>query len=73
MEGSLTRQGLADKYVFDRPTPLRAPKILKTFAGIKPVFSDPSRYKVIYEKYGYGSILMFDELAKCVHPCRGFV
>ena len=69
MKESLTRQGLDKKYSFDRPTPLRVPKILNTFTGIKAAFSDPSRYKVVYEKYGYGSILMFDDNPKYVpHP-----
>ena len=67
MKDSLTRRGLANKYTFEHPTPLRVPKILNTLTGIKQVFSDPSRFKVIYEKFGYGSILMFDEIAKCVH------
>ncbi|KAG5644792.1 hypothetical protein DXG03_007613 [Asterophora parasitica] len=43
---------------------LPIPKVLNTFTGIKTVFSDPSRFKVIYEKYGYGSILMFDDIAQ---------
>jgi len=64
MKESLTTQGLAAKYTFEHPQALRVPKVLNTFTGIKTVFSDSSRFKVIYEKYGYGSILMFDEIAK---------
>ncbi|KAG6859256.1 hypothetical protein C0991_001040 [Blastosporella zonata] len=64
MKDSLTHQKLEKKYTFDRPQALRVPKVLNTFTGIKAVFSDSSRFKVIYEKYGYGSILMFDEIAK---------
>ncbi|KAF5372301.1 hypothetical protein D9615_009236 [Tricholomella constricta] len=64
MKDSLTRQGLAAKYTFDHPKTLPVPKVLNTFTGIKAVWSDPTRFKVIYEKFGYGSILMFDEIAK---------
>ncbi|KAG6830523.1 hypothetical protein H0H87_007821, partial [Tephrocybe sp. NHM501043] len=64
MKESLTRQKLVKKYTFDRPEAFRIPKVLNTFTGIKTVFSDPSSFKVIYERYGYGSILMFDEIAK---------
>jgi linoleate 10R-lipoxygenase len=67
MKESLTRQGIAKKYTFDRPTPLRAPKVLNTFTGIKYVFGDPSRFKIIYERVGYGSVLMFDDVQKYVH------
>lgn len=69
MKESLTRQGLAKKYTFDSPVTLRIPKVLNTFTGIKAAFSDPSRFKTIYEKYGYGSILMFDEVEQWVHFC----
>ncbi|KAF8066489.1 heme peroxidase [Lyophyllum atratum] len=64
MKQSLTQQKLDHKYTFDHPPTIPAAKVLNTFTGIKAVFSDPSRFKVIYEKYGYGSILMFDEMAK---------
>jgi len=66
MKESLTRQKLATKYTFDPPVTARVPKILNTFTGIKTVFGDPSRFKVIYEKFGYGSILMFDGIAQYV-------
>ena len=67
MKESLTRQGLAKKYTFDLPVALRVPKVLNTFTGIKTAFSDPSRFKTVYEKYGYGSILMFDNVEQWVH------
>jgi linoleate 10R-lipoxygenase len=67
MKDSLTRQGLGKKYTFDKPVTAPVPKVLNTFTGIKTAFSDPSRFKTIYEKYGYGSILMFDEVAQWVH------
>lgn len=66
MKSSLTSQGLAQKYTFEHPAVLPIPKVLNTFTGIKAVFSDPTRFKVIYEKSGYGSILMFDEIPKYV-------
>jgi linoleate 10R-lipoxygenase len=70
MKQSLTRQGLAKKYTFDRPTPSPDIKVLNTFTGIKTVFGDPSRFKIIYEKNGYGSVLMFDDIPKYVHISR---
>jgi hypothetical protein len=66
MKGSLTRLGIAEQYTFDRPIAPPECKILNTFTGIKYAFGDPTRFKVIYEKFGYGSILMFDEIAKYV-------
>jgi linoleate 10R-lipoxygenase len=66
MKGSLTRMGIAKQYTFDNSITLPVPKVLNTFTGIKYVFSDPTRFKTIYEKSGYGSILMFDEIAKYV-------
>ena len=66
MKETLTKRKLAAKYTFDPPVTARVPKVLNSFAGIKSVFSDSDRFKVIYEKYGYGSILMFDEIAKYV-------
>lgn len=66
MKDSLTRIGTSEQYTFDRPSPPRECKNLNTFTGIKYAFSDPTRFKVIYEKFGYGSILMFDEIAKYV-------
>jgi len=62
MKESLTRQGIAHKYTFTKPVTLAQPQVLNTYTGIKTVFNDPRRFKVLYEKYGYGSILMFDEV-----------
>ena len=67
MKESLTTQGLVQKYTFDLPVTLRLPKVLNTFTGIKAAFSDPSRFKTVYQKYGYGSILMFDDVEQWVH------
>ncbi|KAJ7448053.1 heme peroxidase [Mycena latifolia] len=69
MKESLTAQGIAAKYSFDRPVPARQPKILNTFTGIKDVFNDPARFPVIYDDLrhvggGYGSFLCFDTPAK---------
>ncbi|KAG5337782.1 hypothetical protein C0989_008907 [Termitomyces sp. Mn162] len=64
MKDSLTRRKIDRKYTFDRPKTLPATKILSTFAGIKAVFNDPSRFKVIYERKGHGSALMFDEVSE---------
>ncbi|KAL4262777.1 Heme peroxidase [Pleurotus pulmonarius] len=61
MQQSLTRQGIAQKYTFDRPITQPVPIVLKTFAAIKGVWNDPSRFKIIYEKLGYGSMLLFDD------------
>jgi linoleate 10R-lipoxygenase len=70
MKESLTKQKLDKKYTFDFPVAARIPKVLHTFTGIKTLFNDPAKFKVIYEKYGYGSILMFDEIAKWVFTAR---
>jgi len=64
MKESLTRQKLAAKYTFDPPVADRVPKLLNTFTGIKTLFGDSNRFKVIYTSAGYGSVLMFDEIAK---------
>jgi hypothetical protein len=64
MKESLTRQGLEKKYTFDPPVTSRVAKVLNTFTGIKTAFSDPTKFKVIYEKFGYGSMLMFDDIAQ---------
>ncbi|KAG6815996.1 hypothetical protein H0H87_009602, partial [Tephrocybe sp. NHM501043] len=61
MKDSLTKQGTASKYNFDHPTPLPIPKVLNTFTGIKTVWNDPQRFKVAYERVGYGSALVCDE------------
>ncbi|KAG6915284.1 hypothetical protein DXG01_012306 [Tephrocybe rancida] len=61
MQDSLNKQGIASKYTFDHPPTLPVPKILNTFTAIKTVWNDPARFKVVYEKFGYGSPLMFDD------------
>ncbi|KAF8878552.1 heme peroxidase [Infundibulicybe gibba] len=65
MKDSLTKQGIADRYVFERPITTRVPKILNTFTGIKYVFNDPTRFHTVYDMKGlgdgYGFILSFDE------------
>ncbi|KAL0959663.1 hypothetical protein HGRIS_011365 [Hohenbuehelia grisea] len=62
MKESLTTQQIADKYTFEYPKPQPVPVILNNFTAIKHAWSDPARFKTIYEKYGYGSILMFDDV-----------
>ncbi|KAF5372318.1 hypothetical protein D9615_009241 [Tricholomella constricta] len=64
MKVSLAAQKLEARYTFDRPVLVPEAKILNTFTGIKHVFSDPSRFNVIYEKYGYGSFVNTDEVVK---------
>ncbi|KJA20426.1 hypothetical protein HYPSUDRAFT_166972 [Hypholoma sublateritium FD-334 SS-4] len=63
MAESLTRQGIASKYTFERPKPQSDPVLLTTFTGISTVFSDPGRFKNIYPKIGYGSPLNQDDPA----------
>lgn len=67
MKKSLTRQGLQDKYSFDRPSTLSPPKILNTFTGISSFFKDTSKFKYINGKFGYGPVLKFAEIAKYVN------
>ncbi|KAJ7078001.1 heme peroxidase [Mycena belliarum] len=68
MKQSLTAQGLAAKYTFDRPVPAPQPKVLSTFTGIKYVFNDPARFPTVYDMKGlgngYGFLLCFDQAAK---------
>ncbi|KAF8993798.1 heme peroxidase [Cyathus striatus] len=64
MKESLERQGTSDQYTFERPGALAPLKILNTFTGIKTVFNDLTRFNIIYANIGYGSILMFDDIAK---------
>ncbi|KAF7300907.1 Heme peroxidase [Mycena kentingensis (nom. inval.)] len=65
---SLTRMGIADQYTFDRPTPARVPVVLHDFTAINYVFSDPARFKNVYDMKdignGYGFLLGFDEPKK---------
>ncbi|KNZ76883.1 Psi-producing oxygenase C [Termitomyces sp. J132] len=64
MKDSLTRQKKDKKYTFERPETLPVTKDINTFTGIKNVFNDSFRFKVIYEMPGYGFPLMFDEAKK---------
>lgn len=64
MKKSLTRQELQRKYTFDLPQTLSTPKVLNTLAGIQSFFEDPTKFKAIYNKFGYGPIFKFDEIAK---------
>ncbi|KAF8879290.1 heme peroxidase [Infundibulicybe gibba] len=68
MKDSLTRQGIVDRYTFTRPVTTPIPKVLNTFAGIKYVFNDPTRFHNVYDMKGlgdgYGFILSFDEATK---------
>ncbi|KAG6877820.1 hypothetical protein C0993_003604 [Termitomyces sp. T159_Od127] len=72
MEDSLTRQKIAKKYTFTRPKALPITKCINTFTGIKAVFSDPSRFKVIYEIPGYGSPLVFNQ-ARSRHSDKAII
>ncbi|KAF9039702.1 heme peroxidase [Hymenopellis radicata] len=69
MKQSLTSQGIAANYTFDRPVPAPEPKVLNTFTGIKYVFNDPTRFPTVYDMKGlgngYGFLLCFDQAAKC--------
>ncbi|KAL0959661.1 hypothetical protein HGRIS_011363 [Hohenbuehelia grisea] len=64
MKQSLERQGLTNRYVFDRPVGQPVPVVLKTLTAIKYAWNDPAKFKVIYEKTGYGSMLFFDDPAQ---------
>jgi linoleate 10R-lipoxygenase len=70
MKDSLTKQDIADRYTFERPTPDRLPVVLNTFQAIKTVFNDPTRFKAVYDLKklgnGYGFILAMDDKAPCV-------
>jgi linoleate 10R-lipoxygenase len=63
MKESLTRQGLDKKYFFDRPVPLRPFAVLNDFTAIKYAFNAPTKFKIIYNKVGYGSVLTSDDVA----------
>lgn len=62
MKASLTTQKVDAKYTFDHPVAIPEPKILNTFTGIKHIFNDPNRFKVIYEKFKYGSAVNSDDV-----------
>lgn len=64
MKKSLTRQGIQGKYTFDRPGTLSIPKVLNTLAGIQNFFQDSTKFKAIYNKFGYGPLYKFEEIAK---------
>ncbi|KAJ7469076.1 heme peroxidase [Mycena latifolia] len=68
MKQSLTTQGIADQYTFQRPVPVPEVKVLNTFTGIKYVFDDPFRFHNVYNMKGlgggYGFFLSFDDPAK---------
>ncbi|KAJ7160327.1 heme peroxidase [Mycena filopes] len=68
MKQSLTTQGIAANYTFDRPVPAPQPKVLNTFTGIKYVFNDPLTFPTVYDMKGlgngYGFLLCFDQAAK---------
>ena len=55
MKQSLTLQGLAGDYTFERPVPPAEVKILSTFTGIKYVFNDPVRFRTPYDMKGWTS------------------
>jgi len=64
MKASLGAQKIDSQYTFDRPVTAPEPKILNTFTGIKHVFSDPNRFKVVYQIPGHGSSLNIDDVAQ---------
>ena len=67
---NLTKLGIADKYKYNRPIATPVPKVLNTLTGIRYVFNDFNRFKVIYKAdmemltEGYGFMLTFDEQKK---------
>jgi hypothetical protein len=52
MKASLTNQGIAADYTFQRPIPTPEVKVLHTFTGIKYVFNDPVRFRNVYDMKG---------------------
>jgi hypothetical protein len=52
MKDSLTKQGIVERYTFDRPVAAPEPKVLNTFTGIKHVFNDPLRFPTVYDMKG---------------------
>jgi hypothetical protein len=69
MKQSLTAQGLAADYTFDRPVPAPEPKVLNTFAGIKYVFNDPVRFPTVYDMAGWSSRSFAGEGCLNIFPC----
>ncbi|KAF8630607.1 hypothetical protein AX15_002834 [Amanita polypyramis BW_CC] len=49
MKESLTKQGIADRYTFDRPTPVIIPKILDSSTSIRHVMNEPETFPPVYE------------------------
>ena len=49
MKDNLMRQGIADRYMFDRPMAAPIPKILEEFTPIKHVINDPVVFPPMYE------------------------
>ncbi|KAJ7058676.1 heme peroxidase [Mycena amicta] len=68
MKDSLTKQGLAAQYTFDRPAAAPIPTVLNDFTAIKYVFNDPLRFPTVYDMKGlgngYGFMLSFDTPTK---------
>ncbi|KAH9481020.1 Psi-producing oxygenase A [Psilocybe cubensis] len=64
MNKSLTRQELQQKYTFDRPQVLSCTKVLSTLTGIRNFFEEPTKFKAIYNDFGYGPISKFQEIAR---------
>jgi linoleate 10R-lipoxygenase len=49
MKDNLTKQGIADRFLFDRPTAAPIPKILDEFMPIKHVINDSVVFPPMYE------------------------
>ncbi|KAJ6512310.1 heme peroxidase [Mycena vulgaris] len=52
MKDSLTAQGIAADYTFERPIATSDVKILNTFTAINYVFNDPVRFRTAYDMKG---------------------
>lgn len=67
---NLTKLGIVDQYNFERPQAKPIPKVVDTLAGIKHIFNDPTRYKVVYGEHLYpltsniGFFMIYDEKEK---------
>ncbi|KAF9477868.1 heme peroxidase [Pholiota conissans] len=64
MTEALKKQGIANKYTFERPTRKPTAHVLTTFTAIDTVFADPTRFPVAYPRVGYGSLLNLDNPAQ---------
>lgn len=49
MKDSLTKQGIADRYLFDQPTAAPIPKILDEFTPIKHIINERAIFAPMYE------------------------